>query len=180
MAKTGIELLPKAPPTGWEKLFSFWVRRIGLPLLLSLQIFFLLLFAAWAKLELDLKSLDTSTRQKEETLAKEADFEKTFRDAQAKLNEVAEVKQDLCDSCAIAVLYRLKTPAVQINYLSLEGETMTVSAKTSEATAFVLLIDKILKEEAITQAAVTNGVVNSDGQFSFSMELTFNKGKING
>jgi hypothetical protein len=171
----GIELLPQVTPSGWEKFFIFWAKRIVIPLLIALELLFLLLSSFRAKLEVDLRSVDFSVGEKEETLAAEAEFEQVFRTTQAKLSIMAQVKEDLCISCAIDKLYSLKTATTTVNSVSTEKDKLTVSAQTSQAIDFALFVDRILKDEGIKEAAITGGALNSEGQFSFAIEMVLDK-----
>src|SRR3989338_8484125 len=176
--RLGIELLPPATPAGWEKFFIFWAKRIGIPLLIALELLFLILSSFRASLELNLRALDVSVREKEGALAAEAEFEQQFRNVQAKLAIMSQVQDDLCSSCAIDKLYSLKTATTTINSISIKEDELTISAQTSQAIDFSLFVDRILKDESIKEAAITGGALNAEGQFSFTMGLVLDRQMI--
>jgi len=178
MEKRGIELLPPVIPTTPERLVSFWVRGVGILLIITLQLLFLGLFAFRVKLGSDLGSLASSVEEKETILVEAAEFEKLFRDTQTRLEKIAEVREELCFSCAIEKLFELKPDLVTLTSLSLEGETLSLSAETPQGAYFALFITKILEEEGIREASLTSGSLNRDGNFAFALELTLNKEKI--
>lgn len=175
MESRGIELLPTAPPTGRSKIVSFWARTVGIPLIIVLQLTFLVIFAFRVKLELDLRSLSTSVGEKEAVLAQSADFEETFRRTQLKLETVTEVRQKLCYSCTVRTLNEIKPAVVTITNLSIEDEKLALVAETPPGTSFGLFIANIVKEEGIREAAVTSGRVNRLGNFVFTIELALNR-----
>jgi len=178
MERREIELLPTPPPTGRSKIVSFWARTIGIPLILGLQLAFLGVFAFRAKLEFDLRTLSSSVKEKEETLAESADFEETFRNAQLKLETIDEIGQKLCYSCTIRKLDEIKPAAVTLTNYSFENEKLSLIAETPPGIFFGSFVSNIIQEKGIKEAAVTSGSLNREGNFVFTMELVLDKDNL--
>ena len=177
-AKESIELLPPLTKTGKAKVISFWARTAGIPLIIILQLTFLGVFAFRAKLGMDLLKLSTSVVEKEKIVADAADFEQTFRKTQRKLEQIAQVGNELCVSCAIETLNKIKPAAVVLNTLSLEGEKIQLIAETPQGLTFATFVANIIEEEGIREALITSGSLNREGNFVFTMELVMDKDKI--
>lgn len=173
--RPGIELLSTSTPTGRGKVISFWARTAGIPLIIFLQLTFLTIFAFRVKLETDLKNLSISLTEKEKVVAEGSSFEETFRNTQLKLEKIAQVRQELCYSCAIQKLDQIKPSEVAITNRRLEGETLEVTAETPQGTSFAAFVVHIVKERGIREAILTSGVLNPDGNFAFTMELALDK-----
>lgn len=178
MATPRIEFLPVVTPTGWGRIVSLWAKMIGIPLIIGLELTFLLLFAFLAKLELDLRLLDFSVKEKERLVASAAPFEKRFRDTQIKLETIGAARQEICSSCALALLYKIKPVLVRFTTISLNQEKLALSGETPAGTSFALFVSRILAEKAVREAALTSGSLTSEGNFIFLMELILDKEKL--
>lgn len=178
MERRGIELLPISPPTGRSKIVSFWARTIGIPLILGLQLVFLGAFAFRAKLELDLRVLSSSVKEKEQTLAASTDLEEIFRSTQLKLETIHEVKQKLCYSCTIRKLNEIKPAAVVLTSHSFENEKLSLTAETPPGVFFGSFVSNIVQEKGVQEAALTSGSLNREGNFIFTMELVLDKDNL--
>lgn len=178
MEKRGIELLPPTSGGGRSKVISFWARTVGIPLILVLQLFFLGVLAFRVKLELDLRTLSSSVKEKEQILTESADFESTVRKTQLKLETIGQVRQSLCYSCAISKLNQLKPPTVTITNLTLKNSELDLTAETPRGLSFALFSANILKEDWINGASITAGSLSQDGNFVFTMELGLVKEKL--
>lgn len=174
----GIELLPPPTPTGRSKLIAFWARTIGIPLIIGLQLLFLGLFAFRIGLERDLRLLAASVEEKEETLAEAAFSEESFREAQLRLETIERIKKGLCYSCAIKKVEELKPDEITLATILLEGGKLSFSAQTPKGTSFAAFAAEILDEEAIREASITSGILDQEGNFTFTMELVLDEEKI--
>ncbi|MEX0888130.1 MAG: hypothetical protein WD940_00635 [Patescibacteria group bacterium] len=177
-ARRRIELLPPPAQTGKVKLISFWARTVGIPLIIGLQIVFLGIFALRAKLELDLRRLTASIAEKEAVVTEAQDFEQTFRRTQIKLDQIAKVQAELCVSCAMETLNKIKPAGIVFTTARLEGEKLELIAETPQGISFAAFVANILEEEGINEALLTSGSLNRGGNFVFTMELVLDKDKI--
>jgi len=130
------------------------------------------------KLEADLHRLAASIADKEKVVAAASDFDQTFRRAQLKLEQVAEVRAELCVSCAFETLKRIQPAGIAFTSTRLEGEVLELTAETPRGAAFATFVANILKEEGIREALITSGALNRDGDFVFTMKLVLDKEKI--
>jgi len=178
METQGIELLPTSPPTGRNKIISFWARTVGIPLVVALQLLFLATLAFRIKLELDLRALSASVEEKEAVLAESAGFEEIFRRTQLKLETIATIKQKLCYSCTIQTLDAIKPPLVSLTSLNLEKEKLVLTAETPPGPSFGIFVANILKEPGIKEAAITSGSRTREGDFVFTAELALDREKL--
>lgn len=173
-----IELLPSPTATGRSELISFWARAAGIPLIIILQLAFLGIFAFRMKLGMDLQKLSGSIAEKEQVLAEASDFEQTFLKTQRKLEQIAEIQAELCVSCAIETLNKIKPAAVVLTTTNLEGEKLQLVAETPQGLTFATFVANILKEEGIREALITSGSLNREGDFVFTIELGLDKEKL--
>ncbi len=178
MESTGIELLPKTPPSGRSRIIEFWGKTIGIPLIIVLQLLSLGMFAFRAKLETDLRNLYPSIEDKEEVVAQSLEFEEVFLDTQQRLNLIAKSKLELCYSCAIKKLEALAPSEVTLTQIKISGTAVEISAKTPKGISFAAFIANILEEDAIKEALLTSGNLNQDGEFLFALNLTLDKTKL--
>lgn len=177
-ARRRIELLSPSTPTGRAKLISFWARTVGIPLIIVLQLVFLGIFAMRVKLEADLRQLSASVADKERVVAEAHDFEQTFRHTQIKLDQVAKIRAELCVSCALETLNKIKPAEITFTTTRLEGEKFELIAETPKGLSFAAFVANILEEGGIREALLTSGSLNREGNFVFTMELVLDKDKI--
>ena len=171
-----IELLPKPEPE--KEVPQLWVRRLGIPLIIGMLLVFLGFFAFRAKLELDLRVLNSSITERETALAREQTFEETFRNTQRKLDMVALVKQELCFSCAVDKFEDLRPAKVTTTSFFIQGETMQVTAETKQGPVFATFLANIIADDTVKEAAIVSGRLDQDGNFIFGMELVVDKEKL--
>jgi len=178
MEQKGIELLPEAPPNGKSKIVSSWGKTIGIPIFVVLQVLSFAIFGFRAKLEIDLNRLSSSIEKKEAIIAQSAEFEEVFKDTQKRLSLIAQSKLTLCYSCATEKLEEITPSEVTLIQIQIVGDEVGVSAKTKKGTAFATFLAKILQEDTVSEALLTSGNLNEEGEFIFALNLVFDKGKL--
>lgn len=178
MKKRGVELLPEIKPTRRGKALALWTQKAAVPFITGIQIVFLLLLILQLPLRYGLTTLSASVEEKEMLLEYSSETELLHRTTQTKLAKIAEVKTTLCYSCALKKVEAITPSAISLTSLSVEEEKITLAAETYQGLLFATYLSNIIEEEAIEAAAITSGSLGSEGVFSFTMELYFDKKKL--